>query len=580
MGRRSKRKIGRIHKNSEKKRQLLKLNKPGRPKKVRRRMTKKIEELKDFDDTVSPCLSADWTKQSHDNHYEYIKLTKQGARGRVAITCSVQVHSDLTWNVLIHGQEVNKSKCVPLQGIKEHLDSEVDAKKLFHVLTSANVCPGHPDQHFIEFINSRKGRLLSKDKHTVAFLDRYALVTLNGETYSETVRSSSCELITHGIKCSSCIAYRDPLRVLYNRWTKQKNRSPSKQTDSCSRTPFSSLSTPERRERFSNLKSRMKAAERKLKRLREKIKEATERNGVSLDGDLHHDLEQIMEEKHDQITEQYGENSFQRLFWEEQRKALRAGGPTAIHWHPMMIRWCLHIKFLSSSAYNAIRSAGFITLPSERTLRDYTRWIKSETGCQPEVTQQLLDEISKYDMGEDVKKHVCLCLDEVKVKEGLVYDKQECKLIGFIDVGDINNYLLAFERSILDDQSPKLAKQMLVFMVRGLITPLEFPYAQYATSGVTADLLFPTVWDAIRHLEVAGLHVHAIVCDGASSNRRFFRMHRSKKEEITYRVKNPYSSDDRYVFFVSDVPHLIKTTRNCWSNSFGHSNKRALWVSG
>jgi len=31
--------------------------------------------------------------------------------------------------------------------------------------------------------------------------------------------------------------------------------------------------------------------------------------------------------------------------------------------------------------------------------------------------------------------------------------------------------------------------------------------------------------------------------------------------------------------FISDVPHLIKTVRNAWSNSFGHSQARALWVS-
>lgn len=73
--------------------------------------------------------------------------------------------------------------------------------------------------------------------------------------------------------------------------------------------------------------------------------------------------------------------------------------------------------------------------------------------------------------------------------------------------------------------------------------------------------------------------MHAIVADGASSNRRFFRMHHAKEGEIIYQVKNLYSCDDRYLYFISDTPHLLKTTRNCWSNSFGHSNKRALWVS-
>ena len=44
------------------------------------------------------------------------------------------------------------------------------------------------------------------------------------------------------------------------------------------------------------------------------------------------------------------------------------------------------------------------------------------------------------------------------------------------------------------------------------------------------------------------------------------------------RQKNPYSDDNRDIYFYCDVPHLIKTTRNCWSNSFGHKQSRALWV--
>ena len=323
----------------------------------------------------------------------------------------------------------------------------------------------------------------------------------------------------------------------------------------------------------------MKASQNKIKRLQQKIKEATTAQGITVDNDLHHDLKQIMDDSNQKVLEEYGEDSFQCLFWKEQFNALKKRGPTAMRWHPMMIRWCLHIKFLSSAAYNAIRSAGFISLPSERTLRDYTRWIKGDTGCQPQVTQMLLDEISKSNLNEDAKKHMYLCMDEVKIKEGLVYDKDECKLIGYTDVGDINNYLLAFERSILEDQSPQVAKHMLVLMVRGIIVPVNFPYAQYATSDAAADILFPIVWDAIRHLEFVGLQVHTIVADGASPNRRFFRMHRTKAGEITYRVKNPYSSDNRYLYFISDPPHLMKTTRNCWSNSFGHSNSRALWVS-
>ena len=50
-------------------------------------------------------------------------------------------------------------------------------------------------------------------------------------------------------------------------------------------------------------------------------------------------------------------------------------------------------------------------------------------------------------------------------------------------------------------------------------------------------------------------------------------------KDLTHKSINPYSADSRYIYFFSDVHHLVKTIRNSFSNSFAHNNKRALWVS-
>ena len=52
----------------------------------------------------------------------------------------------------------------------------------------------------------------------------------------------------------------------------------------------------------------------------------------------------------------------------------------------MMIKWCLNLKLMSSSAYSALRTSGALTLPSERTLHDYTHFIKPDVGFSNEVT--------------------------------------------------------------------------------------------------------------------------------------------------------------------------------------------------
>lgn len=61
-------------------------------------------------------------------------------------------------------------------------------------------------------------------------------------------------------------------------------------------------------------------------------------------------------------------------------------------------------------------------------------------------------------------------IDEVHIKDNLVYDKFEDELIGFINLGDTNNRLLQFEASLSSKDKPSvpsLVNSMLVFMVCG-----------------------------------------------------------------------------------------------------------------
>ena len=62
-----------------------------------------------------------------------------------------------------------------------------------------------------------------------------------------------------------------------------------------------------------------------------------------------------------------------------------------------------------------------------------------------------------------------------------------------------------------------------------------------------------------------------LTCDGAAANGGFFKLHASDdnmQHDVVYKTKNIYALDGRYIYFISDVPHLIKTTRNCWLGSY------------
>ena len=146
-------------------------------------------------------------------------------------------------------------------------------------------------------------------------------------------------------------------------------------------------------------------------------------------------------------------------------------------------------------------------------------------------------------------------------------------VIGFTDLGKVNNQLKAFERVLSGEREGdyEVANSMLVFMVRGLFSQLQYPYVQFPCTSLCGDQMFEPFWEAVVRLERNGFRVMGLVCDGLAANRRLFTMHGGS---FTYKTANPYSADNRFIYFFSDPPHLIKTVRNAWANP-----KRPMWLS-
>ena len=111
---------------------------------------------------------------------------------------------------------------------------------------------------------------------------------------------------------------------------------------------------------------------------------------------------------------------------------------------------------------------------------------------------------------------------------------------------------------------------MLVFMIRGICSSLKFPYTQFPVKASTGETLHPIVWECVEHLEMLGFKVLAFVSDGASCNRKFYNMH-TIDNEIPHKITNIYADEDRPIYLISDVPHLLKTVRNSWSNSYAQA---------
>ena len=175
------------------------------------------------------------------------------------------------------------------------------------------------------------------------------------------------------------------------------------------------------------------------------------------------------------------------------------------------------------------------------------------------------------------ERFVTILFDEMKIQEDLVWDKLSGELIGFVDLGDIiTNF------ATLKDVE-ELATHILVFLVKSIVNPLTFSFASFATTGITAHQIMLIFWEGVCYLEQINLHVVAATADGASPNRRFFKMHKflqgDSQATVVYRAKNIHSKDHRFIYFFADVPHLIKTARNCLSSSGSGRATRYMWNS-
>ena len=322
--------------------------------------------------------------------------------------------------------------------------------------------------------------------------------------------------------------------------------------------------TPPERIKLTLQMQRLKCAE--LEQQLNEMKAEIKNSSIEVGHELSKDLTSILGKTSAKIT------PFMELFWQQQKKMFSSSA-AGVRFHPMIIRYCLSLAAKSPSCYEELRNSGILVLPSQRTLRDYRNFIRPKRGFHESVLQELK---AMTDLYFDVQRYIVLLFDEMKIMSNLVFDKVTGELIGYVDLGDpdINFATL--------DKADAVATHALVFLVRGVCTELKFSLAYFTTNGITAIQLMPLFWEAVCILEsTCNLWVVAATSDGASPNRSFYRMHTALDgnagKEVCYRTINLYALH-RFIYFFSDTPHLLKTTRNCLYHSGSGTCTRYVYV--
>ena len=115
---------------------------------------------------------------------------------------------------------------------------------------------------------------------------------------------------------------------------------------------------------------------------------------------------------------------FMKFFWEDQQKYL-SSSKTGVRYHPQIIRYCLSLAAKSPAFYDDIRldeknETGFLILQSRRRLRDYKNYIPPQRGLNNKIVEELATKVKDFQSKEKI---VVLLLDEMKIQEDLVWDK-------------------------------------------------------------------------------------------------------------------------------------------------------------
>ncbi len=507
------------------------------------------KNFKELSARISKLVLRDWSVSLSEDQVRLCKYEVPFVIPRL----DIQIDISLGFTLIIFGWYLPVDHIL-YKSCKRSLRN-ITVSNLINEIETFEICTGHPENLFsglsIRHVYPIHANPFEQMEESSPFPSK------------EYTRAEKCEVLVLTGE-GSCVICKQTVKIQEdsNKRKRRREEKPAKL-----KAPISLTSSH-------RIKLTLQAQRLKCRQLEGQIQEMKieiEQKSLPITQDLSHDLLSIISENSNKMT------PFIKLFWEQQQKNVPRS-PTGRRYHPTIIRWCLSVASKSASAYDELRDTFkdcTIVLPSRRVLRDYTNAITPRTGFNPGIINEIRNATKGY---VNHQRFVFILFDEMKVQGNLIWDKHSGELIGYTSLGDPYTDYATLEK--VDE----IASHALLFMVRGISSPLKHTIGYFSTTGVTGVQLFPIFWRAVSMLEITcGLAVVGATGDGASQNRKFFLMHESIQgndgKNVVYCTKNLFAPE-RNIYFFSDAPHLLKTARNCLFNSGSGNQKRLMWNNG
>ena len=539
-------------------------------------MRKEVEHAEDMPSTSSDmfepalCLSTSLTDLASqlDTTVLLPWLTEIAQDENIKFCLSDQVHAVPTYTVIVDSSLEFTTYVynwpIPddhkiYNDHKRSIKSVEDIRELLSTIETSKICEGVGED-----CESRSAAI-DPNADITAFGPR--TVVRHSVPKMPTPKQFESTVFFRCIECQVIMETSDELCNPCSKASKQLKKTTKKRTKASpakSKAPLAACG-PEK------LWATVKATRLECKMLKEQLQEMQERiqeQGICIDKSLEEDIRKIMDGQNMNAT------PHMKFFWEEQMKLLQSAS-CGRRYHPQIIRFALSLHGKSPSAYRELRKSGALVLPSERILRDYKNYFPPKAGINNENVNALRKKAASFTGNQ---RYVVLVMDEMKIQSDLVFDKNSGDLVGFMDLGDpMTNFACL-------DEKDTIATHAFAFLVRGLCTDVKHIIAYFFTGNVTSYQLMPIFWKVVSTLELSlDLWVVGLVNDGASPNRKLFNLHVKlavdQKCDVVYKTINLFAPS-RFIFFFADIPHLMKTARNCLYNSGSGSRSRLMWNDG
>ncbi|KAH7965214.1 hypothetical protein HPB49_004707 [Dermacentor silvarum] len=218
-------------------------------------------------------------------------------------------------------------------------------------------------------------------------------------------------------------------------------------------------------------------------------------------------------------------------------------------WSEETVRHAVVLRNLSTRAYEHVRSTGILRLPCRSTLEIFMGSSRGEVGMTELVKQRLSAELASH---PSLHARACsLIVDQMCVKQRLLYHKQRDAFIGEVDYG------VNFPKETTNE--PVLANSLLCFVLNGLPVSFKIPVAYFFARNCTGRELHRLMRHVLKEVEEIGFFVVRIVTDNHKIN--VLAMQLLCNGSLKHCIDHP-GKPNRKLFLAFDQCHLIKNVRS------------------